>query len=55
MIYFSCQFYEDRQIWIQEQYETQDNQTRFQNIYKIKIHEITLRELLLINSIYACG
>jgi hypothetical protein len=55
MIYFSCQFYEDRQIWIQEQYETIDGETRFEDIYKIKIHESTLRELLLINSIYSCG
>ena len=53
---FKMQNYEDRQIAIQEQYEDpdKDNETNFDDIYKIKIYEITLRELLLIQSIYAC-
>ena len=30
------------------------DQTNFDDIYKIKVHEPTLRELLLIQSIFAC-
>lgn len=60
-IYFSCQFYNDRQIWVQEQYhdkvendkgEVTNGETHFKDIYKIKLEEPTLRELLLIQSIY---
>ena len=51
---FACQFYNDRQICIQEQYNDGDQQTHFDDIFKVKIHEITLRELLLVQSIYAC-
>ena len=60
-IYFSCQFYNDRQIWVQEQYhdkvenekgEVSNGETHFKDIYKIKLEEPTLRELLLIQSIY---
>uniref|UniRef100_A0A7S3ILI3 Ion transport domain-containing protein n=1 Tax=Strombidium inclinatum TaxID=197538 RepID=A0A7S3ILI3_9SPIT len=51
---FACQFYEDRQICLQEQYNDHDGNTHFDDIFKIKINEITLRELLLIQSIYAC-
>ena len=51
---FAMQWYEDRQICLQEQYNDYDGQTHFDDIFKIKIHEITLRELMLIQSIYAC-
>lgn len=51
-IMFACQFYEDRQICVQEQYKDTDRFTRFNDLFRIKIHEITLRELLLIQSIY---
>jgi hypothetical protein len=51
---FACQFYENRQICLQEQYSDSEGQTHFDDIFKIKIHEITLRELMLIQSIYAC-
>lgn len=50
---FACQFYNDRQVCLQQQY-VQDGQTNFDDIFKIKVHEITLRELLLLQSIYAC-
>ena len=50
-IMFSCQFYNDRQIWIQEQY-TQESFTKFNDLFRIKIWEITLRELLLVQSIF---
>ena len=53
-ILFAMQFYEDRQICIQEQYDDNERQTHFDDIFRIKIHEITLRELLLVQSIYAC-
>lgn len=51
-IYFRCQFYENRRICIQDQYNDENGQTQFDDIYRIKIHEPTLRELLLIQSIY---
>ena len=51
---FACQFYDDRQIWIQDQFEDKTGETQFTNIYKIKVSEITLRELLLVQSIYTC-
>jgi len=45
---FACQFYDDRQICLQEQYSDHDDQTHFDDIFKIKIYEITLRELMLL-------
>ena len=45
---FACQFYDDRQIWLQEQYNDGEGQTNYEDIFKVKIYEITLRELLLI-------
>ena len=51
-IYFRCQFYENRRICIQDQFCDDAGQTQFDDIYRIKIHEPTLRELLLIQSIY---
>lgn len=53
-IMYSFQFYDDRQIWLQEQYNDTEGQTHFEDIFKIKIHEITLRELLLVQSLFAC-
>jgi len=55
-IYFRCQFYDNRQICIQDQYEDEENdyETNFDDIYKIKIHEPTLRELMTLQSIYSC-
>lgn len=52
---FACQFYDDRQIRVQEQYEDMSGQTQFTDIFRIKVNEITLRELMLVQSIYACG
>lgn len=45
---FAMQFYDDRQICLQEQYNDNDGMTHFDDIFKIKIHEITLRELMMI-------
>lgn len=53
-IFFSMQFYDDRQIRVQEQYNDQSGNTHFSDIFSIKIHEITLRELMLVQSVYAC-
>ena len=53
-LFFACQYYDDRQICLQEQYNNIDRETHFDEIFKIKIFEITLRELLLVQSIYNC-
>jgi len=50
---FQCQFYDDRKVAVQEQYTDSEGQTHFEDIYKIKIFEPTLRELMLFQSIYA--
>ena len=47
-ILFAFQFYDDRNICIQEEYENNEGETGFDDIFKIKIHEVTLRELLLL-------
>lgn len=47
-IYFGCQYYDNRQVVIQEQFSDQENQTNFVDIFRIKIWEITLRELLIL-------
>jgi len=47
-LFFACQYYEDRQICLQEQYNDGSGDTHFDDIFNIKIHEITLRELLLV-------
>lgn len=52
-IFFSMQFYDDRQICVQEQFKDSSNNTQFDDIFRIKIHEVTLRELMLIQSIFA--
>jgi len=53
-VLFACQFYEDRKICLSEQYTDGHGETHFEDIYKIRINEITLRELLLVYSIYSC-
>lgn len=45
---FACQFYDERQICLQNQWKDENEQTNFDDIFKIKIFEITLRELLLV-------
>ena len=52
-ILFACQYYDDRQVCIQEQYKDQCGQTNFTDIFRIKIWEITLRELMLLQSLFA--
>lgn len=54
-ILFAFQFYDDRQICIQHQYNDASQQTQFDDIFKIKVHEISLRELMLVQSIYAAA
>jgi hypothetical protein len=45
-------------ISIQSEYSRQDAQsgeeTNYENVYSIQLHDITLRELLLFQSIYVC-
>jgi len=56
-ILFECAE-EDRTISIQQEYSLKSaetgEETQFDKIYSIKIHEITLRELLLFESLYVC-
>jgi len=41
---FACQYYDNRQVSIQEQYlDGKEEQTKFTTIYKIKVKEPTLR------------
>lgn len=47
-LYFACQFYDDRQVCLQEQYNDTNDYTRFDDIFRIKVHEMTLREILII-------
>jgi hypothetical protein len=54
---FACAKYEDRQIQIQQEFtrsKAGSEETDFERIYNIKIWEITLRELLLFQSLYVC-
>lgn len=50
-IHFSFQFYDNRRIVICEKYDDENKQTGFDKLYSIKVHEPTLRELLLLQSI----
>jgi hypothetical protein len=52
-LFYACQYYDDRQVCVQEQYTDQDGRTNFTDIYRLKVHEITLRELMLVQSLYA--
>tara|TARA_B110000285_G_C14987479_1_gene544584 strand:- start:165 stop:986 length:822 start_codon:yes stop_codon:yes gene_type:complete len=51
-VQFRCQFQENRRICVQEQFVDGAGQTQFDDIYGLKISEPTLRELMLIQSIY---
>ena len=54
---FKCQDYNNRIISIEqedEQYEGNEKYHTYREIYKVKIHEITLRELLILQSFYLC-
>jgi hypothetical protein len=51
---FQCQFYEKRTICVQHQYLDTIGNTKFDDIYKIRIKDFTLRELAVIQSIYSC-
>ena len=47
-------------MWIDQEYKsvnkwTMDSEVNTYNIYKIKIFDITLRELLIIQSLYLCS
>ena len=53
-IYFACQYYDDRQVVMQEQFQDTERQTNFIDIFRVKVWEITLRELLFLQSIYTC-
>lgn len=49
---------EERIVTIQQEFQKNDKrqgeETSYQKIFSIKIHEITLRELLLFKSLYVC-
>lgn len=56
---FQCQKHENRVVAIEQEYikgETKEagEETSFTNLLNVRIHEITLRELLLFNSLYVC-
>ena len=56
-VLFSCAD-EDRVIAIEQEFEklnqSSGEETSYEAIYSIKLHEITLRELLLFQSLYVC-
>ena len=45
---FRCQDYDNRIISIEQEYIKGENENIYEDIYKIKIHEITLRELMIL-------
>jgi hypothetical protein len=55
---FECGKPSQRIISIQQEYVKGDVQSgdeaAFWNLYNVKLHEVTLRELLLFNSLYVC-
>lgn len=55
-INYQCQYYSNRVISIEHEWNRQDEagekETQYYPIYKVKIHEITLRELLILQSLY---
>ena len=58
-IKFECQDYNNRVISIDQEYKRLEPgsnlyETLSYNIYKVKIHDITLRELLILQSFYLC-
>ena len=58
-INFKCQDYNNRVISIEQEWHRYENgkivSTHYDEIYKIKIHEVTLRELLILQSFYICS
>lgn len=61
-LYFRCQYYDNRIISVEQEWETEwDSQqdrkeveNKYDNIYQVKIREITLRELMILQSFYLC-
>ena len=60
-INFKCQDYNNRVISIEQEDEhtididgKPETINSYREIYKVKIHEITLRELLILQSLYIC-
>jgi hypothetical protein len=55
-INFRCQDYENRIMSIEQEWTNKNEDgtvsTHYDEIYKIKIHEVTLRELLILQSFY---
>ena len=55
---FECAKHDSRAISIQQEYIKGDSNTgdeaQFWRLYNVKIHEVTLRELLLFQSLYVC-
>jgi len=54
---FKCQDYGNRVISIEQEEEIFTGKVikhQYREIYKIKIHEITLRELMILQSFYIC-
>jgi hypothetical protein len=53
LVVYANQNIEKREVQIKQVYY-RENETCMKDIYKIKIHKITLRELLVLQSIYVC-
>ena len=58
-IKYECQDYNNRVISIEQEYKlgtpgTDSFESKFFSVYKIKIEEVTLRELLILQSFYLC-
>ena len=56
MLNFCCQDYNNRIISIEQEWKknvnTDQQSTHYSEVYKLKIHEISLRELLILQSFY---
>jgi hypothetical protein len=52
-IFYSFNMQDDRQIKICEQYKTNLGATILESIYSLKISDVTLRQLMMIQSFYA--
>ena len=58
-IKYECQDYNNRVISIEQEYKlgvpgTDSFESKFYSVYKIKIEEVTLRELMILQSFYLC-
>ena len=55
---FKCQDYNNRVVSIEQEWKKNQNTENvdffYDEIYKVKIHEVTLRELLILQSFYVC-